>query len=117
VASAIASTATRGRALKADGKGQITTGATALSTGRPRGTIDLMWNEIFKRWIDLLFWWVPKDEAKPSGEAKERTPSTTQQSAGRESEIVQQEVSDDLTVIRGIGQPLGKSCGRWGSRR
>jgi hypothetical protein len=95
----------------------MTTGGDDIERWSSCGAVDVMWNEIFKRWIDLLFWWVPKDEAKPSGEAKERTPSTTQQSAGRESEIVQQEVSDDLTVIRGIGQPLGKSCGRWGSRR
>jgi predicted flap endonuclease-1-like 5' DNA nuclease len=72
-----------------------------LSTGRPRGTIDLMWNEIFKRWTDLLFWWVPKDEAKPP-EAKERAPSATEQS-GHEPEVAPQVVSDDLTVIRGIG--------------
>ena len=80
-----------GQALKADGKGQIATGATALSTGRPRGTIDLMWNEIFKRWIDLLFWWVPKDEAKPP-EAKERAPSATEESAGHEPEVTPQVV-------------------------
>jgi predicted flap endonuclease-1-like 5' DNA nuclease len=105
VASAIASTATRGRALKADGKGQITTGATALSTGRPRGTIDLMWNEIFKRWIDLLFWWVPKGEAKPP-EAKERAPSATEEGARHEPEVAPQVVSDDLTAIRGIGPAI-----------
>ena len=61
-----------------------------------------MWNEIFKRWIDLLFWWVPKDEAKPPEEAKERAPSATEQSAGREPEVVQQVLSDDLTVIKGV---------------
>jgi predicted flap endonuclease-1-like 5' DNA nuclease len=65
-----------------------------------------MWNEIFKRWIDLLFWWVPKDEAKPPEEAKERAPSATEQSAGREPEVVQQVVSDDLTVIKGIGPAI-----------
>jgi predicted flap endonuclease-1-like 5' DNA nuclease len=63
-----------------------------------------MWNEIFKRWIDLLFWWVPKDEAKPPEEAKERAPSATQQS--REPEVARQVVSDDLTVIKGIGPAL-----------
>jgi predicted flap endonuclease-1-like 5' DNA nuclease len=63
-----------------------------------------MWNEIFKRWIDLLFWWVPKDEARPPEKAKERAPSVTEQSAGREPEVAQQAVSDDdLTVIKGIG--------------
>jgi large subunit ribosomal protein L21 len=62
-----------------------------------------MWNEIFKRWIDLLFWWVPKNEAEPPEQAKERAPGATQQSAGREPEVAQQEVSDDLTAIKGIG--------------
>jgi predicted flap endonuclease-1-like 5' DNA nuclease len=65
-----------------------------------------MWNEIFKRWIDLLFWWVPKDRAKPPEEAKERAPSATQQSAGREPEVAPQVVSDDLTVIKGIGPAI-----------
>ena len=77
-----------------------------MSTGRPCGTVDLMWNEIFKRWIDLLFWWVPKDEAKPPKEAKERAPSATEQSAGRRPEVVQHVVSDDLTVVKGIGPAL-----------
>jgi hypothetical protein len=70
-----------------------------------------MWNEIFKRWIDLLFWWVPKDEAKPPEEAKERAPSATEQSAGREPEVVQQVVSDDLTVIKGIGPAIQEKLG------
>ena len=65
-----------------------------------------MWNEIFKRWIDLLFWWVPKDEAKPPEEAKEHAPSAAEQSADREPEVGQQVVSDDLTVIKGIGPAI-----------
>lgn len=66
----------------------------------------MMWNEIFKRWIDLLFWWVPKDEAKPPEEAKKRTRSAAQQSAGREPEVAPQVVFDDLTVIKGIGPAI-----------
>jgi predicted flap endonuclease-1-like 5' DNA nuclease len=62
-----------------------------------------MWDEIFKRWIDLLFWWVPKDEARPPEKAKERAPSVTEPSAGREPELAQQVVPDDLTAIKGIG--------------
>ena len=79
-----------------------------MSTGRPRGTIDLMWNEIFKCWIDLLFWWVPKDEAKPPEKARKRAPSATKESAGREPEVPRQVVSDDLTVIKGIGPAIQK---------
>jgi predicted flap endonuclease-1-like 5' DNA nuclease len=65
-----------------------------------------MWNEIFKCWIDLLFWWVPKDGAKPPEEAKERAPRASQQSAGREPEVAQQVAFDDLTVIKGIGPAI-----------
>jgi len=62
-----------------------------------------MWDQIFKRWIDLLFWWAPRDEAKPQEKAEERAPSVTEQKAGCEAESTQQVVSDDLTVIKGIG--------------
>jgi predicted flap endonuclease-1-like 5' DNA nuclease len=34
-----------------------------------------MWDEVFKRWIDLLFWWVPRHEARPPDKAEERAPS------------------------------------------
>ena len=82
----------------------MTRGSTALSTGRPCGTGEVMWDEIFKRWIDVLFWWVPKDEAKPPEETKEHAPSATRQS--REPDVGRQVVSDDLTVIKGIGPAI-----------
>ena len=63
-----------------------------------------MWNEILKCWIELLFWRVPKDQAKPPEEAKKRAPSATQQSG--EPEVTRQVVSDDLTVIKGIGPAI-----------
>jgi predicted flap endonuclease-1-like 5' DNA nuclease len=65
-----------------------------------------MWDEIVKRWIELLFWWVPKDEARPPDKAEERTPSVTEPSASDEPQGAQQAVSDDLTVIKGIGPAL-----------
>jgi predicted flap endonuclease-1-like 5' DNA nuclease len=70
-----------------------------------------MWNDLFKRWIDLLFWWVPRtEETRPEG-AKEITPGASEQGASRvPEEAVEQQVptageivSDDLTVIKGIG--------------
>jgi Pathogenicity locus len=39
-------------------------------------------------------------------EAKERAPNAAQQSAGREPEVAQQAVSDDLTAIKGIGPAI-----------
>ena len=45
-----------------------------------------MWDDIFKRWIDLLFWWVPRTE--------ETRPERASES----------------------GQPSRRSCGRLGSR-
>lgn len=34
-----------------------------------------MWDNIFKRWLDLLFWWLPKNE-RTSSEQPERAPET-----------------------------------------
>jgi predicted flap endonuclease-1-like 5' DNA nuclease len=65
-----------------------------------------MWDEIVKRWIELLFWWVPRDEGKPPDKTEQRTPSVTEPSTGDELEGAEQAVSDDLTVIKGIGPAL-----------
>jgi large subunit ribosomal protein L21 len=67
-----------------------------------------MWDELFKRWIELLFWWAPRHEARPPDKAEERAPTVTGQSAGHEAQGAQQAVSDDLTVIKGIGPALQK---------
>jgi predicted flap endonuclease-1-like 5' DNA nuclease len=68
-----------------------------------------MWNEIFRRWIDGLFWWLPRNEQTPP-EKEEESAGGTEHSAGQGPEqAVEQEVEaakdvlDDLTVIRGIG--------------
>jgi predicted flap endonuclease-1-like 5' DNA nuclease len=74
-----------------------------------------MWDQTFKRWLDLVFWWLPKHEAaeKPSAQvpqpaprqaaphakepaAKRPTGPTTQPAASERA-------PDDLTVIKGIG--------------
>jgi polyhydroxyalkanoate synthase len=70
-----------------------------------------MWNESFKRWIDLFFWWLPRKEQTPPEKAEESAPSVTEQSAGRgpeqaveqQGEAVKEVIPDDLTVIKGIG--------------
>jgi predicted flap endonuclease-1-like 5' DNA nuclease len=70
-----------------------------------------MWDDIFKRWIDLLFWWVPRTEETRPETANESTPGASAQDASRvPDEAVAQRVPtaekvvpDDLTVIKGIG--------------
>jgi predicted flap endonuclease-1-like 5' DNA nuclease len=70
-----------------------------------------MWDDIFKRWVDLLFWWVPRTEETRPERAKESTPGASVHGASRvPEEAVEQQVPtgegvvpDDLTVIKGIG--------------
>ena len=62
-----------------------------------------MWNEIVKRWLDLFFWWVPKDAARPPEKAGARAPAAAEPGPAREPEAARPAVADDLTVIKGIG--------------
>lgn len=70
-----------------------------------------MWDDLFKRWVDLLFWWVPRTEVPRPERAQENTPGESEQGASRiPEEAVEQQAStteevlpDDLTVIKGIG--------------
>jgi predicted flap endonuclease-1-like 5' DNA nuclease len=69
-----------------------------------------MWDDLFKRWIDLLFWWLPRNEEGPP-EKEEEGAGVTKHSAGRgpeqgveqQVEAVKEVIPDDLTVIEGIG--------------
>ena len=70
-----------------------------------------MWDDVFKRWVDLLFWWVPRTEETRPEKTEEGTPGASEQGASRvPEEAVEQQVPtaeevvpDDLTVITGIG--------------
>jgi predicted flap endonuclease-1-like 5' DNA nuclease len=70
-----------------------------------------MWDDIFKRWIDLLFWWVPRTEETLPERADDGSAVASEQGASRvPEEAVEQQVPtaeeaarDDLTVIKGIG--------------
>ena len=73
-----------------------------------------MWDQIFRRWLDLAFWWLPKPEAaeQPSAQAPEPAPETAAEPAAAESPpepaartqpAATERASDDLTVIKGIG--------------
>jgi predicted flap endonuclease-1-like 5' DNA nuclease len=84
-----------------------------------------MWEETLKRWIDLFFWWLPKQE-QPGADATEQADRSPAQAAAEPvaSEQVAPEpadperaaakpaadtaatstsAADDLTVIKGIG--------------
>ena len=70
-----------------------------------------MWDDIFKRWVDLLFWWVPRTEETRPERPSESSPVASEQGASRVPDVaVEQQVPtaeevvpDDLTVIKGIG--------------
>jgi hypothetical protein len=52
-----------------------------------------MWDNIFKRWIDLLFWWVPRTEETRPERASESSPVASEQGASRvPEEALEQQV-------------------------
>ncbi len=87
-----------------------------------------MWEQTFKRWIDLVFWWLPKqEEAQPAPRAPEPSPVPAPKPAAPQAKAPapgaagegpapermptqaaaerapQKRAPDDLTVIKGIG--------------
>ena len=64
-----------------------------------------MWDQIFKRWLDLAFWWLPKPEAaeQPSAQASGPAPESATEPAASERPATSDRAPDDLTVIKGIG--------------
>ena len=64
-----------------------------------------MWDQIFRRWIDLVFWWLPKHEAsqEPSTRAPEPAAEQEAQQPATKQAAASDPAPDDLTVIKGIG--------------
>jgi predicted flap endonuclease-1-like 5' DNA nuclease len=64
-----------------------------------------MWDQTFKRWIDLVFWWLPKRQAEQPAPQATKPPagSPLKQAAGGRTKAASDAVPDDLTVIKGIG--------------
>jgi predicted flap endonuclease-1-like 5' DNA nuclease len=64
-----------------------------------------MWDQTFKRWLDLVFWWLPKHEAaeQPSAQAAEPAAEKTPERTPPDRPAASDRSPDDLTVIKGIG--------------
>jgi predicted flap endonuclease-1-like 5' DNA nuclease len=66
-----------------------------------------MWDQTFKRWLDLVFWWLPKPEAaeQPSAQTPEPAADSPPQPAAESApkRAAPNRAPDDLTVIKGIG--------------
>jgi predicted flap endonuclease-1-like 5' DNA nuclease len=64
-----------------------------------------MWDQTFKRWIDLVFWWLPKPQAEQPARQAAKPPadSAPKQAAGDRTKAARDAAPDDLTVIKGIG--------------
>jgi large subunit ribosomal protein L21 len=93
-----------------------------------------MWDQTFRRWLDLVFWWLPKHEAaeKPSAQAPQRGPEpapkqaaaqakepaekSRSEPAARDQPTAGERTPDDLTVIKGIGPVVQKKLHALGIR-
>jgi predicted flap endonuclease-1-like 5' DNA nuclease len=63
-----------------------------------------MWDQTFKRWIDLVFWWLPRHQAEqPAPQATKPPAGTPRQAASGQKQAASDAAPDDLTVIKGIG--------------
>jgi NADH-quinone oxidoreductase subunit E len=83
-----------------------------------------MWDQTFKRWLDLVFWWLPKPEAaeQPSAQAPEPAPETAPEKAPPQAKeppaqpAASDRAPDDLTVIKGIGPAVQEKLHALGIR-
>lgn len=67
-----------------------------------------MWNRMFKQWMDLAFWWVPKGDRTPVPDEKAVAPTRAVQPVASAPDPTPERVADDLTVIKGIGPAVQK---------
>jgi predicted flap endonuclease-1-like 5' DNA nuclease len=92
-----------------------------------------MWDQIFKRWLDVVFWWLPKPEAEqpaprapdPAAEstpapsarqAPEPATDSTPERVAPDRAEASPPVPDDLTVIKGIGPAVQQKLHALGIR-
>ena len=67
-----------------------------------------MWDKFVKQWIDLVFWWVPRDDRAHMQNDEAAVPTKAQQRVDPVSEPSPEHVAEDLTVIKGIGPAVQK---------
>jgi predicted flap endonuclease-1-like 5' DNA nuclease len=85
-----------------------------------------MWDQTFKRWIDLVYWWLPKHKAKQTApQARTSAPKASEPGVHRTPKQAKQAgagqaasatAPDDLTVIKGIGPAVQKKLHALGIR-
>ncbi|WP_435104555.1 DUF4332 domain-containing protein [Arhodomonas sp. AD133] len=69
-----------------------------------------MWAEMFKRWVDMLFWWLPREDT-PRSESQSARPASAPPRPPTEADAQRLDPErvvrrDDLTVIKGIGETM-----------
>lgn len=63
-----------------------------------------MWDQMLKRWIDLFFWWLPREGVRePSSGSGEQDAARAPAQAAHEPAATKTRTLDDLTVLKGIG--------------
>lgn len=67
-----------------------------------------MWDKFIKQWLELAFWWVPKDDSAPTKHQEPVAPSKAEQAVASTPKPAPERVADDLTVIKGIGPAVQK---------
>jgi large subunit ribosomal protein L21 len=67
-----------------------------------------MWDKFVKQWLELAFWWVPKDSSVPAENDETVAPSKAEQAVASAPKLAPERVADDLTVIKGIGPAVQK---------
>lgn len=67
-----------------------------------------MWEQIVKRWLELVFWWIPRDDRTPAQNEEALAPSKAERRVDPAPETASKRVAQDLTVIKGVGPAVQK---------
>jgi large subunit ribosomal protein L21 len=67
-----------------------------------------MWDQMFRRWIDLVFWWMPRENRAAVQKDETAAPQNAEPRGSAAPRDAPRRVADDLTVIKGIGPAVQK---------
>jgi large subunit ribosomal protein L21 len=67
-----------------------------------------MWEKLFKRWLELAFWWAPRSDQRPAQNQEVTTPNRSEERVEPVPKPSPTRAADDLTVIKGIGPAVQK---------